>query len=160
MASRTNACPRPFSGRPSRCQVKISKTTRCTVSGRRRDGCFTPQNDLTRRANQRHSFIITQFYDRPPPLPNGLFGGYRPNIPTNEVAPARALTSPPMTEAFTSVHEASRQTARAAITCPRSSTGDRCAVLPGRTFRRRPRWTSNAHRSRSERSRGKSSSCR
>jgi hypothetical protein len=61
--------------------------------------------------------------------------------------------------AFTSIHEASHQIVRAAITCPQSSTGDRCAVLPGRTFRMRLRWTSSSCRSHSGCSRGKSSSC-
>ena len=33
MANRTNACPRPFSGRPARSKVKILKTTPCTDTG-------------------------------------------------------------------------------------------------------------------------------
>jgi hypothetical protein len=40
----------------------------------RRHGCFTRENILTRRANQRHYFTIAQFLKPPMALPNGLFG--------------------------------------------------------------------------------------
>jgi hypothetical protein len=50
------------------------------------------KNILTRRANQGHQFIITQFAKRPWPCPTtGLFGAIaaKKSLPTIEVAPAR-----------------------------------------------------------------------
>ena len=44
-------------------QPKISKTTPCKVAGSRRHGCALGKY-LTRRANQRHSFIIAQSVKR------------------------------------------------------------------------------------------------
>src|SRR5712675_3725992 len=46
-------------------QPKISKTTPCKVAGGRRHGCALGKY-LTRRANQRHSFIIAQSVKRTP----------------------------------------------------------------------------------------------
>ena len=46
-------------------QPKISKTTPCKVAGSRRHGCALGKY-LTRRANQRHSFIIAQSVKRTP----------------------------------------------------------------------------------------------
>jgi hypothetical protein len=75
---------------PRRCrpQPKISKTTPCKVAGGRRQGRFGGQY-LTRRANQRHSFIIAQSVKRPwarNGAPFGVFG--RKSLPTIEVAMA------------------------------------------------------------------------
>ena len=47
-------------------QPKISKTTPCKVAGGRRHGCAS-RKYLTRRANQRHSFIVAQSVKRPWP---------------------------------------------------------------------------------------------
>ena len=54
--------------RPHRCgsQPKISKTTPCKVAGARRQGRLG--QFLTRRANQRHCFIIAQSVKRPPDM--------------------------------------------------------------------------------------------
>ena len=53
-------------------QPKISKTTPCKVAGSRRHGCALGKY-LTRRANQRHSFIIAQSVKRPWPRNSAVF---------------------------------------------------------------------------------------
>jgi hypothetical protein len=50
-------------------RAKILKTTPCKVTGGRWHGCFTRENILTRRANQRHHSIIAQFVKPPMALP-------------------------------------------------------------------------------------------
>src|SRR4030088_1819204 len=54
-------------------QPKMSKTTPCKVAGSRRHGCALGKY-LTRRANQRHSFIIAQSVRYPWPRNRALFG--------------------------------------------------------------------------------------
>src|SRR6266436_7142364 len=54
-------------------QPKISKTTPCEVAGSRRHRCALGKY-LTRRANQRHCFIIAQSVKRPWPRNGALFG--------------------------------------------------------------------------------------
>jgi hypothetical protein len=60
------ASSRILAAMPRRCgsQPKISKTTPCKVAGGRWQGRFGVQY-LTRRANQRHSFIVAQSVKRP-----------------------------------------------------------------------------------------------
>ena len=53
-------------------QPKISKTTPCKVAASRRHGCALGKY-LTRRANQRHSFIIARSVKRPWPRNSALF---------------------------------------------------------------------------------------
>jgi hypothetical protein len=57
------------------------------------------ENNLTRRANQRHYFIITPFVKTPMALPNnGRFGAMagKKSLPTIEVAPARHSEGSPL----------------------------------------------------------------
>ncbi len=64
-------------------QPKISKTTPCKVAGGRRQGRFGGQY-LTRRANQRHSFIIAQSVKRAWSRNGALFGVIWAKIPTHD----------------------------------------------------------------------------
>jgi len=67
--------------------AKISKTTPCKVAGGRRRS----NSNLTRRANQRHSFIIPQSCKHPSSRNSGRVGCDcgRKSSPTIDIAPAR-----------------------------------------------------------------------
>jgi hypothetical protein len=63
-------------GRRGSVPIKISKTTPCKVAG----GMNATKNNLTRRANQRHFFIIPQPCKFPSPRNSGRVGAIAAQI--------------------------------------------------------------------------------
>ena len=88
--ARTNRKRRRTGRRRAALPTKISKTTPCKVASGRWHGCFTSQNILTRRANQRHYSIVAH---RPAsPTSNDLCAFDLAKSPSSSIIDSTALS--------------------------------------------------------------------